>query len=61
MYTSTYLLFPCLQADIVDISNGEEQARPEDPTLEALENPVTAVNPLVNHRIRYWKLQRVLQ
>jgi hypothetical protein len=37
-----------LQADIVDISSREEQARQEDPTLEALENPVTAVNLLVN-------------
>jgi hypothetical protein len=48
MYISTQLLFPCLQADIVDISSGEEQARQEDPTLEAPENPVTAVNLLVN-------------
>jgi hypothetical protein len=48
MYTSTQLLFPCLQADIVDISSGEEQARQEDPTLETPENPVTAVNLLVN-------------
>jgi hypothetical protein len=48
MDTSTQLLFPCLQVDIVDISCGEEQARQEDPTLEAPENPVTAVNLLVN-------------
>jgi hypothetical protein len=48
MYTSTQLLFPCLQADIMDISSGEEQVRQEDPTLEALENPVTVVNLLVN-------------
>jgi hypothetical protein len=48
MCTSTQLLFPCLQADIVDISSGEEQTRQEDPTLEAPENPVTAVNLLVN-------------
>jgi hypothetical protein len=33
-----------LQADIVDISSGEEQARQEDPTLEAPGNAVTAVN-----------------
>jgi hypothetical protein len=32
----------------MDISSGEEQARQEDPTLEATENPVTAVNLLVN-------------
>jgi hypothetical protein len=32
----------------MDISSGEEQAHPEDPTLEALGNPVTAVNLLVN-------------
>jgi hypothetical protein len=43
-YTSTQLLFPCLLADIVDISSGEEKARQEVPTLDSLENPVTAVN-----------------
>jgi hypothetical protein len=32
----------------MDISSGEEQARQEDPTLEAPKNPVTVVNPLVN-------------
>jgi hypothetical protein len=32
----------------MDISSGEEQARQEDQTLEALENPVTVVNLLVN-------------
>jgi hypothetical protein len=48
MYISTQLLFPCLQADIVDISSGEEQACQEDPNPEALENPVAAVNHLVN-------------
>jgi hypothetical protein len=37
-----------LQADIVDISSGEEQACQEDPTLEAPENLVTAINLLVN-------------
>jgi hypothetical protein len=37
-----------LQVDIVNISSGEEQARQEDPTLEALENHVIAVNLLVN-------------
>jgi hypothetical protein len=48
MYTSTQLLFPCLQADIMGISSGEEQAHQEDPNLEAQENLVTAVNLLVN-------------
>jgi hypothetical protein len=48
MYISTQLLFPCLQADIVDISSGEEQARQEDPNPEALENPVAVVILLVN-------------
>jgi hypothetical protein len=37
------LLFPCLQADIVDISSGEEPARQEDPTLS-----LTMVDALVN-------------
>jgi hypothetical protein len=37
-----------LQADIVDISSGEEQARQEDPSPEAPKNPVTAINLLVN-------------
>jgi hypothetical protein len=37
-----------LQADIVDISTGEEQARQENPTLEAPENPATTVDTLVN-------------
>jgi hypothetical protein len=32
----------------MDISSREEQARQEVPTLEALENPMTAVNLLVN-------------
>jgi hypothetical protein len=48
MYTSTQLLFPCLQADIMDISTREEQARQENPTLEAPENPATIVDTLVN-------------
>jgi hypothetical protein len=48
MYTSTQLLFPYLQADIMDISSREEQARQEDPTLETPENPMAAVNLLVN-------------
>ncbi|XP_025825172.1 uncharacterized protein LOC112900532 [Panicum hallii] len=34
--------------DVVDISSGEEPARQEVPTLEAPENPVAAINPLVN-------------
>jgi hypothetical protein len=37
-----------LQADIVDISNGEEPACQEVPTLEAPENPMAVVNQLVN-------------
>jgi hypothetical protein len=37
-----------LQADIVDISIREEQARQENPTLEAPENPVMTVDSLVN-------------
>jgi hypothetical protein len=37
-----------LQADIVDISTGEEQAHQENPTLEAPENPTTTVDTLVN-------------
>jgi hypothetical protein len=37
-----------LQADVVDISSGEELARQEDRTLEALEDPLTMVNALVN-------------
>jgi hypothetical protein len=37
-----------LQADIVDISSGEEPARQEDPTPEAPEDPLTMVNALVN-------------
>jgi hypothetical protein len=37
-----------LQADIVDISNREEPARQEDPTPEALEDPLTMVDALVN-------------
>jgi hypothetical protein len=48
MYTLTQLLFPCLQADIVDISNGEEQGRQEDPTLQVPKNPMTEINILVN-------------
>jgi hypothetical protein len=38
------LFFPCLRA----ISSGEEQARQENPTLEAPENPATTVDTLVN-------------
>jgi hypothetical protein len=37
-----------LQADIVDVSSREEQARQEDPTLEAPKNPVIAINLLEN-------------
>jgi hypothetical protein len=37
-----------LQADIVDISTGEGQARQENPTLEAPEIPATTVDTLVN-------------
>jgi hypothetical protein len=37
-----------LQADIVDISSGEEPALQEDPTLEAPEDPLMMVNALVN-------------
>jgi hypothetical protein len=37
-----------LQDDIIDISNGEEPVRQEDPTPEALEDPLTMVNALVN-------------
>jgi hypothetical protein len=37
-----------LQAEIVDISSGEEPARQEDPTPEALEDPLMMVNALVN-------------
>jgi hypothetical protein len=37
-----------LQADIVDISSGEEQARQENPTPEASENPATTVDTLAN-------------
>jgi hypothetical protein len=37
-----------LQADIVDISTGEEQARQENPTLDAPENPATTIDTLVN-------------
>jgi hypothetical protein len=47
-YTSTQLLFPRLQADIMDISSGEEQVRQENPTLEAPENPAITVNTLVD-------------
>jgi hypothetical protein len=47
-YTLTQLLFPYLQADIVDISTREEQARQENPTLEAPEKPATTVDTLVN-------------
>ncbi|PUZ51017.1 hypothetical protein GQ55_6G128600 [Panicum hallii var. hallii] len=36
------------QADVVDISSGEEPARQEDPTPEAPEDPLTMVNTLVN-------------
>jgi hypothetical protein len=32
----------------MDISTGEEQARQENPTLEALENPTMTVDTLVN-------------
>jgi hypothetical protein len=32
----------------MDISSGEEQARQENPTLEALENPATTVDTLVH-------------
>jgi hypothetical protein len=42
------LFFPFLQADVIDISSGEEPARQENPTLEALEDPLTIVNALVN-------------
>jgi hypothetical protein len=42
------LFFPCLQADIVDVSSGEEQARQENPILEALENPATIADTLIN-------------
>jgi hypothetical protein len=42
------LLFTFLQANIIDISSGEEPARQEDPTPEALEDPLTMVNTLVN-------------
>jgi hypothetical protein len=37
-----------LQADTVDISSGEELVHQEDPTPEALEDPLTTVNALVN-------------
>jgi hypothetical protein len=37
-----------LQDDIIDISNGEEPVRQEDPTPEAPEDPLTTVNVLVN-------------
>jgi hypothetical protein len=37
-----------LQADIVDVSSGEEQERQENPTLEIPENPETAIDTLVN-------------
>jgi hypothetical protein len=37
-----------LQANIVDISTGEEQAHQENTTLEAPENPAMAVDTLVN-------------
>jgi hypothetical protein len=37
-----------LQAEIVDISSGEELARQEDPTPEAPEDPLMIVNALVN-------------
>jgi hypothetical protein len=37
-----------LQADIVDISFGEEQARQQNPTLEAPENPAMTVDTLIN-------------
>ncbi|XP_025824968.1 uncharacterized protein LOC112900357 isoform X2 [Panicum hallii] len=36
------------QADTVDISSGEELVHQEDPTPEALEDPLTTVNALVN-------------
>jgi hypothetical protein len=42
------LCFPFLQADVVDISSGEEPARQESPTLEAPKDPLTMVNTLVN-------------
>jgi hypothetical protein len=48
MYILTYFLFPCLQADIVDISSGEELAHQEDPTPEAPVDPLTMVDALVN-------------
>jgi hypothetical protein len=37
-----------LQADIVDISSGEEQACQENPILEAPENPATTIDTLIN-------------
>jgi hypothetical protein len=37
-----------LQADIVDISSGEEQARQENPTLEVPENLATTADTLIN-------------
>jgi hypothetical protein len=37
-----------LQADIVDISSGEEQACQENTTLEAPENPATPADTLIN-------------
>jgi hypothetical protein len=37
-----------LQANIVDISSGEQPARQENPTPEALEDPLMMVNALVN-------------
>jgi hypothetical protein len=37
-----------LQADVVDISSGEEPTCQENPTLEALEDPLTMVSTLVN-------------
>jgi hypothetical protein len=42
------LLFPFLQADVVDISSGEEPAHQKDPTPETQEDPLTMVNALVN-------------
>jgi hypothetical protein len=36
----------------MDISSGEEQARQENPILEAPVNPAMTVDTLVNSRIR---------
>jgi hypothetical protein len=42
------LFFPHLQADIVDVSSGEEQARQENPILEAPENPAMTADTSIN-------------